>query len=190
MLNAKFITYSPGLTIPGLTPVFNGNTGVVYQLNNVLPKAFFVDSTITAKTANEAFSYLSLRKVDFSKIAVIENFEAISSPDSAASVEITNYTGAEITLNVKRSKPGFLVLSEIYYPAGWVAMLNGEQIPIHKTNYLIRGFQIPAGEHVLELDFKPSSYELGVKLSWFSLFSQILMVFLAGFTFYRDKIKK
>lgn len=187
MLNAKYITYSAGLSIPGLSPVFNGRSGVVYQLDDVLPKAFFVDSTITAETAPEAFEYLNPGRIDFSKIAVVENFEAITSYDSTSSVEILNYTGAEITLKTSRSKPGFLVLSEIYYPAGWVALLNGEEIPIHKTNYLVRGFQIPAGEHTLELDFKPKSYALGVKLSWFSLFSQILMALAAGFIFYRDR---
>lgn len=190
MLNTKYITYSSGLSIPGLSPVFNDRSGVVYQLNNVLPKAFFVDSTITVETASEAFEYLNPGKIDFSEVAVIENFDATTSYDSTSSVEIINYTGAEITLKTSRTKPGFLVLSEIYYPAGWVALLDGEEITIHKTNYLIRGFQIPAGEHTLELDFKPESYALGVKLSWFSLISQILLALTAGFIFYRDRTKR
>ncbi|MBO6523483.1 MAG: YfhO family protein [Balneolaceae bacterium] len=187
MLNAKYITYSAGLNIPGLTPAFNGRAGVVYELDNVLPKAFFVDSTITAETAPEAFEYLSPGRIDFAKVAVVENFDATTSLDSLSSVEVTSYTGAEISLKVSRSKPGFLVLSEIYYPAGWVALLDGEEVPIHKTNYLVRGVQIPAGEHTLELDFRPRSYALGVKLSWFSLISQILMAFIAGIIFYRDR---
>lgn len=187
MLNAKYITYSAGLNIPGLTPVFNGRAGVVYELNNVLPKAFFADSTVTVETATEAFEYLNPGRLDFSKIAVVENFDAETSPDSTSFVEITNYTGAEISLNTSRSKPGFLVLSEIYYPEGWIALLDGEEVTIHKTNYLVRGIQVPAGEHTLELDFKPQSYALGVKLSWFSLISQILIALAAGFVFYRDR---
>lgn len=187
MLNAKYITYPAGLNIPGLTPVFNGQTGVVYQLDNVLPKAFFVDSTITVENAPEAFDYLYAGENDFSTTAIIENFDATTFYDSTSSIEITNYTGAEVTIEITRSKPGFLVLSEIYYPAGWVALLNGEEIPIHKTNYLVRGFQIPRGEHTLELDFKPSSHALGVKLSWFSLISQITIALLAGFIFFKDK---
>ncbi len=187
MLNTKYLTYTQGLSIPGLAPVFNGQSGVVYELVNVLPKAFFVDSTITAETASEAFSYLSPGQADFSKVAVVENYDAVTSADSSSSVEITNYTGAEISMSISRSTPGFLVLSEIYYPAGWVALLNGEEIPIHKTNYLVRGFQIPAGEHTLELDFKPQSYALGVRLSWFSLIGQILIALIAGLTFYRDR---
>ena len=67
----------------------------------------------------------------------------------------------------------FLIISEIYYPDGWIALLNGEEIPIHKTNYLLRGVQIPAGSHTLELDFRPSSFYNGVKLSWLSLLFQI-----------------
>ncbi len=187
MLNAKYITYTPGLSIPGITPVFTGQSGVVYELDNVLPKAFFVDSTITVNESVEAYNLLYPGNVDFSKVAVIENFDAITANDSTSVVEVTNYTGAEMTIETTRSKPGYLVLSEIYYPAGWIALLDGEEVPIHKTNYLVRGIQIPAGKHTLELDFKPSSHALGIKLSWFSLISQILMALFAGFTFYKDR---
>lgn len=185
MLNAKYITYSPGLSIPGITPVFTGQSGVVYELDNVLPKAFFVDSTITVNESIEAYNLLYPGNVDFSKVAVIENFDAITAYDSTSVVEVTNYTGAEMTIETTRSKAGYLVLSEIYYPAGWIALLDGEEVPIHKTNYLVRGIQIPEGKHTLELDFKPSSHALGVKLSWFSLISQILMAVFAGFTFFK-----
>jgi uncharacterized membrane protein YfhO len=54
-----------------------------------------------------------------------------------------------------------LLLSEIWYPPGWVATLNGEEIEIIRSNYVLRGFEIPAGEHTLELTLEPVWYETG-----------------------------
>ncbi len=62
-----------------------------------------------------------------------------------------------------------------------------EEVPIYKTNYLLRGMEIPAGEHTLELRFEPSSQTLGVTLSWISLVAQLLIGLLAGFIYFRDR---
>jgi len=182
-LNTKYITYNPGLVIPGLTPVYNAASGgVVYRNDKVLPKAFFVDSVITANTPNEAYNLLYPGQVDFYTTAIVENYTPITETDSTSVIKVTNYTGAEMSFEINRSKPGFLVLSEIYYPDGWIALLNGDEIPIHKTNYLLRGMEIPAGKHTLELDFRPSTFYNGVKLSWLSL---IFQLGLAGFLVFK-----
>ena len=64
--------------------------------------------------------------------AVVENYEPNTNYDSTASVTLTNYTGAEMSFSVERSSPGFLVISEIFYADGWIALLNGEEIPFIK----------------------------------------------------------
>ncbi|HCI72157.1 MAG TPA: hypothetical protein DHV30_16800, partial [Balneola sp.] len=187
-LNIKYITYQQGLSIPGLTPVFNGSSGTVYRNEKLLPKAFFVDSLVTVSTPNEAFDFVEQPNVDYSSIAVVETTEALStSSDSTSKAEVTEYTGAEMTLALNRSKPGFLVLSEIYYPAGWVATLNGNEIPIYKTNFVLRGLEIPAGDHILKLEFKPKSYSIGVTLSWVSLGLQTLIALLFGLNYFKRK---
>lgn len=187
-LNIKYITYQQGLSIPDLTPVFNGSSGTVYRNEKLLPKAFFVDSLVTVSTPNEAFDFVEQPNVDYSSIAVVETTEALStSSDSTSKADVTEYTGAEMTLSLNRSKPGFLVLSEIYYPAGWVATLNGNEIPIYKTNFVLRGLEIPAGDHTLKLEFKPKSYSIGVTLSWISLGLQTLIALLFGLNYTKRK---
>lgn len=191
VLNTRYLTYNPGINISGLTPVFTGASSVVYELDNVLPKAFFVDSAITVDSPTEAYELIFPDKVDFATTAVVENFTPTIEPDSTATVEVTNYqNGAEITLDITRNTPGFLVLSEIYYPNGWVALLNGVEIPIYKTNYLLRGLQIPPGEHTLELDFRPSSFYTGVKLSWLALTFQLLLLGIFGYSALRNRADK
>ncbi len=188
LLNIKYVTYPQSLPLPGFIQVFQGQQGMVFENTNVLPKAFFVDSVITAENPKEAFDYLMPERVNFAQTAVVETSAPISTTsDSTSKVEVTAYTGPEITLKTQRSKPGFLVLSEVYYPAGWTATLNGEEIPIHKTNYFLRGLQIPEGEHTVELRFMPKMYVLGTKLAWFSLLSQLGIAIFFGITLIRNR---
>lgn len=187
LLNVKYLTYQPGLNIPGFEAVFSGPAGTVYENQNVLPKAFFVDSVITTNDPVEAYNYLNPGKIDFSKTAIVETTHEITSvPDTASSVEVTRYTGPEISLSVNRTAPGFLVLSEIYYPEGWITELDGEEIPIYKTNYLLRGMEIPAGDHEVELRFEPESYTIGFYLAWISLLIQISIAVILVVGFFKN----
>lgn len=186
--NIKYITYQPGLAMSGLKQVFTGNAGAVYENEKLLPKAFFVDSIALVSSPIEAFDFINRPGVDYSEVAVVETSQTISTvPDSTSSVTFTNYTGPEMTMEISREKPGFLVLSEVYYPAGWTATLNGEEIPIHKTNYVLRGLEIPAGSHMLTLEFRPSSYYIGVTIGWISLGLQALLALFVGFSFLRER---
>ncbi|MGN8225771.1 YfhO family protein [Gracilimonas sp. BCB1] len=188
LFNVKYVTYVQGLPFDGYQPVFESQNGVVYENQNVLPKAFFVDSVLTVQDPNSAFNYLMPGQTDLSETAIVETSETLnSSQDTTSTVEITDYTGPEMTLEISRSQPGFLVLSEVYYPAGWTAMLNGEEIPIYKTNYFLRGMDIPAGNHTLELNFMPRSYEIGVMLAWISVILQALIAAFWIFTWFKAR---
>ena len=189
LLNTKYLIYGQGLNFPELTPVFQSQSGVVYELNSVLPKAFFVDSVINAQTPNEAYDLLYPGQLDFATTAVVENFDATTGPDSASVAEVTFYEANKINIRTSRSTPGYLVISEIYYPAGWTATLDGEPVEIHKANYLLRGIQVPAGEHTIELTFRPKTHALGVTLSWISLAIQVLFAAFVGFIFLKKRTK-
>jgi uncharacterized membrane protein YfhO len=77
-----------------------------------------------------------------------------------------SYDNHALDLTVKSDSDQFLVLSEIYYPAGWKAYLDEIEIPIHKTNYVLRGVEVPAGEHTISMRLEPTSFIWGSRLSW------------------------
>lgn len=187
LLNVKYVTYTQNLPLPGFKQVFKGQKGVVFENENVLPKAFFVDSLIITQDPKTAFNYLKPGQLNVAKTAVVETTQPLSATqDSSSSVKVTTYNAAEISLKTNRNQPGFLVLSEIYYPAGWHATLDGKEIPIYKTDYLLRGMQVPAGEHTLTLRFEPTSYTIGVTLAWISLIIQIGLALAVGFMYFKN----
>jgi hypothetical protein len=59
---------------------------------------------------------------------------------------------------------GVLVLSEVAYP-GWVARVDGESVPIYVANGLLRAVPLPAGAHLVELQFESPTLQIGVVVS-------------------------
>ena len=88
--------------------------------------------------------------------------------DSEAKVEITAYQPDQVELTSRSKSPGFLVISEIYYP-GWKAIVDGQEVATHQTNYVLRGIELPAGSHHIKLVYDPASFKVGLLISGLTL---------------------
>ena len=96
--------------------------------------------------------------------------------DSLAHIDLLEYTPNRLVYRSENRNQGFAVFSEIHYPKGWVAKLDGNQIPIQRVNYLLRALEIPAGSHEITFEFVPSSYFIGAKVSQASAVLVFLVV--------------
>ena len=96
--------------------------------------------------------------------------------DSSRSVKLSQYGLNQLSFTSSNSKDGFAVFSDIYYPAGWKAYVDGKETEIVKTNYLLRGLWLPAGKHSIVFKFHPDTY---FKWNNVSLVSSILILLLA-----------
>jgi hypothetical protein len=99
--------------------------------------------------------------------------------DSAAAIKLSKFDNDTMDYSFNSSKPQFAVFSEVYYPYGWNAYIDGKKVDYCKTDYVLRGLSIPAGQHVVKFIFEPSSYKKGVKIAYASSFF-ILILFLGG----------
>ena len=61
----------------------------------------------------------------------------------------------------KTDEEGLVVFSEVYYPQGWVSLINGVAVDHFQVNYILRGMEIPRGEHVIEFIFDPKVVKTG-----------------------------
>ncbi|MEX2483402.1 MAG: YfhO family protein [Brumimicrobium sp.] len=102
-------------------------------------------------------------------------------------VAFTSYLPNELKYKVKSDDKQFLVLSEVYYPDGWKAYLDGEEIDIHRVNYLLRGLEIPAGDHELVMKFEVQKFERANNIALAG--SLIIILLVLGF-FVKDFVLK
>ena len=70
------------------------------------------------------------------------------------------------------------MFSEMHYPTGWVATIDGVELPHYNVNYILRGMPIPKGEHLIEFTFDPPVVRLGGRIQWISF-----LVFMSLFAF-------
>ena len=61
--------------------------------------------------------------------------------------------------------PGTLVFSEIWYPHGWKAFIDGKPAQLFRANYVLRALNVPAGHHTVRMIFDPDSVKKGNALA-------------------------
>ncbi len=169
MLNAKYVIYNPDAP-----PVENPRA-----LGNV----WFADKPYMVNNANEALS--AINHVDPSKVAVVDNTfrdqikETGYPVNSSDTIELVTYEPNELVYKYHASGEKLAVFSEIYYPAGWKCYIDGKESKYFRTDFVLRGMVVPAGDHEIKFVFRPSSYYAGNKVSLAS--SVLLILMLAGY---------
>lgn len=153
MLNTRyFLVGGEGGTItPQYNPAAMGPAWLVKEIQYVA----------SAAEEMRALDSLAVEEVAVVQTQYKEHIAAAPQWDSTASIALTVYDNDLVEYAVKAPTPQFAVLSEAYYSRGWKAYANDVEVPIVKTNYILRGVALPAGTTTLRLEFKPRSYYLG-----------------------------
>lgn len=194
MLNAKYFLIPDQIpaddVLTHIKPVFTSQEGLtVYENTQVLPRAWFVDKAIHIADADSTLGLMAREDFDPAHIAYVEEpIAGIAAPDSAW-VKQTKSEMHTLEYELYTDKDALLVSSEVYYPAGWKAYLDGKEIPIYVANHALRSFKIPAGSHKLELSFKPESYSKSVKLSLAGILGTTLIL-IAGLALQLSRKRK
>ena len=169
LLNARYVVSQQQL--PGTEVVARDDqTGILILRNpDAVPRGFFVGQTKVIEDAEATWQRLRSDAFSPRRTAILpEPLDAPVTPVDSASTtraELRTFTPPEIEWTVETDAPRLFVASEIYYPAGWNAYLDGEPVPIHRVNYLLRGVHVPAGEHTLTMRFEPASDRIGTYIT-------------------------
>jgi hypothetical protein len=170
MLNARyFITQNPA----NGQPIAQKNPGA-------LGNAWFVKNLRFVNDAEAEMNALTTLQVKDSAVADKRFQSQITThpqADSASMIRLIENLNDKLTYESVSSKPGFAVFSEIYYPHGWDAYVDGQKTNYIRVNYLLRGMQIPAGNHKIEFRFEPRSVILGDKITmWLSILLYVVLI--------------
>jgi len=182
MMNAKY------LLVPGRLPsefemVYDDPSGrqMIYKNPYALPRAWFVNEVQYVENPEDLMD--DMTKAGFNPInkALLSekpDFNLVGLDTTKNAIVPTNSYGAHhFEINTTSEKESFLVVSEIYYPGGWKAFIDGKETKIWQTDYALRGVVVPAGEHVVSMELELPEYKAGYTISVISL---LIIIVLAG----------
>ena len=179
MLNVKYF----------IIPDDNGKEEA-QQNPNANGNAWFVNEIKYVQTANEEIK--ALDSLNTKKIAILKDLNSYGfedskkyNIDSLATIKLTKYSLNALSYESFSNQNEFAVFSEIYYKDGWNAYIDGELKPHLNVNYVLRGLEIPAGNHQIEFKFEPKVIQTG---STISLMSYVLLFLIPlGWFLYNKK---
>ena len=85
--------------------------------------------------------------------------------DSLAQIRLVDYRPNYLKYESSNGNDGFAVFSEMHYPSGWNAFIDGEPQEHYKVDYALRGMKVPAGQHEIEFKFEPEVVATGSQIS-------------------------
>ena len=196
LLSARYLVL-PGV-VPGTTPVFQDEqTGQVVAVDSTaLPRAFLVDSVAVVQDEDQLVEAIRDPATDLSRVAFLSepppegvSAEALTgapADSGAVAVALERFAPDEIVYRVQTDRPRLMVFSEVYYPAGWTATVDFDPAPILRTDFLLRGVPVPAGESIVALRYEPETRGRGVVISSVaSLLAYLGALGIGGLLWYR-----
>lgn len=150
-------------------------TGVIFENLRARPRAWLVPEVIRL-SADDAFNAVRSsrlpdgRAFDPTQLALVEEpltFKA-EPIGSSANLTIRLLTAREMEVTMTSITPTFLITSDVFYP-GWRATVDGAPVHLYRTDYALRGVQVPAGAHIVRFEFHPATLYYGFLVSALSL---------------------
>lgn len=170
--------------------ILNPENPVIVENPNAMGNAWFVDQVVIAQNPNEesdALNTINLRNTLVTDVK-FQEFVKDFRPhhDSTAQIQLTKYAPDYVEYDYTASEDGIAVFSEIYYPYGWNAYIDGQPKDHFRANYTLRALNVPAGKHHIRFEFRPATIEKWSKVAIASKYVMNLTILtIIGFAIYR-----
>lgn len=187
LLNVKYVIVREGTPLPEgkFEPAFDAPGELaVYRNTDFWPRAWLVHEAILATDIPDAQRLIQAADFDPARTVVLAGptdgfspFGALAPAAGAESVALTAAGSSRLTLAVESGAPGYLVLSEVWYP-GWEATVNGEAVRVIPANGALRAVPIPAGTATVEMRYTPRLWRWGLLMALAGLLGMVALVVL------------
>jgi hypothetical protein len=170
MLNIKYLLFetNDGSTVPVTNPFAYG-------------AAWFVTDYKTVNTADEEMK--ALATTDLKNTAVINKndlagikLKPSKVADTISSITLKAYKSNYAKYAAVTDTGSLALFSEMYYPKGWNAYVDGKLTPHFRANYVLRAMVIPAGAHTIEFKFEPEVVKTGGMITLVSFIGIIILL--------------
>ena len=155
-----------------------------------LGNAWTIDSLKVASSADDLLE--QMKTLDFSNQALVlknetpQNIPHRFNSDATKEIYLISAKPTNLRYAFSASEEQMVVFSEIYYPNGWYAEIDGKAVDHFPVNYVLRGMLVPAGNHTINFRFEPQVINLGVNIRLIALLVFLMLVSSMVY----DQIKK
>jgi hypothetical protein len=144
----------------------------IYENRAVLPRAFVVHQAEVVGSDDEAIA--AIQNPSFDPAARLVRLRhdpgeqvgliTTGQPSRNDQVQIISYQPERVEMSARLAAPGWLVLTDAYYP-GWEVTVDNQPAEILPVNIMFRAVEVSAGQHTVVFEFKPRSLQLGLWIS-------------------------
>jgi hypothetical protein len=168
LLNTRYIIVNPN--------------GQPVQNSHALGDVWFVDRVKFADNANAELEALGNTQLALEAVVdkrftkQLSALPAQLSPNTVPdAISMVEYKPNYLKYDAMTSENRLAVFSQIYYPYGWQAFIDGKKAEHIRADYALRALVIPAGKHTVEFLFEPKTLKTGKMIS---LVGSILVLLL------------
>lgn len=166
MLNVKYLIYGPQQVVAN---------------PDALGNAWLVESVSFVDTPDEEFEAVGVIN-PASEAVADRKFEPLLAGKATLvfpgdTIYETSYAPDLLTYNVRTANGGVAVFSEVYFPWGWEATIDGKPVEIGRVNYILRAIPVEPGEHQIVMTFRPKAVGTTTTVA---IISSLLIYLLIG----------
>lgn len=186
--------------------IYRNNTGVLNMLNtkyilsgdqyevnpDALGNAWWISGIDYVSDANHEMAALDSLDTRTRAVADVKFRNILgdaSSPAPGDTIYETSYAPNKLTYKARSSHGGVAVFSEIFFPWGWEATIDGKPVEIGRVNYVLRALKIGPGTHDIVFRFDPKSLRVTNTLGVIAVVL-IYVICLAAFAYWTWKFVK
>lgn len=159
--------------------------GTVIRDSNALGNAWFVSTIKKVMTPNEEIESIDRTDVSNTALFLADEFIKINLDTGYVingSIVLKSYSPDHLIYQSSSSTKQVAVFSEVWYGPGkgWTAYIDDQPEEHFRVNYILRGLQIPKGDHKIEFKFDPQGIVKNKTISsvFGNLFGIIILISL------------
>ncbi|MDY6876036.1 MAG: YfhO family protein [Chloroflexota bacterium] len=185
LLNVRYVASEFPLTVEGLREETRFDTTYLYENEQFLPRAFIVGRVEPVDDFAAALEWVQTH--DVARAAAVEGGEPLTplGPPEAGGSSISGEVKAEVVwvrrspnrlvLDVTLDRPGFLVLSQAWYPE-WQVEVDGKPEALYRVDGVLSGIYLESGSHMVAFVYCPPALGWGLGASLVGLMACLALL--------------